>query len=200
MNIRNTKVYGIEETIIRSGYPMLSEICEDISRELTEKDYKRAKHLGNAESGSGHDNMLKGIIVQADFEAPQYWWMQFQRYHFADIISSQSKMHRILKMDLDESCNEYVDRRIIGIVQEYIELYNSMPENSEARKKLFHKIISNVPMGLNLVAGVTTNYLQLKTIYLQRCKNPHRMYDWSIDFTNWCLELPMFKELCLDRQ
>jgi hypothetical protein len=66
-------------------------------------------------------------------------------------------------MNLEKQCNEYTDERVITIVNELIKEYNTYPD-----KIAFHRIISSVPMGLNLTAGITTNYLQLKTMYKQR--------------------------------
>lgn len=184
--ITNSRVYGLEESIIASGYPMSTEID---GYTISEKDMKRAGKLGNAKAGSGHDCYLKGIVVQFDLTVPQYIWMQMERYHFADIVSSQSKMHRITKMDLKKQCNEYVDERIIEILQHYIDLYNENPSQGQ-----FHYVVSNCPMGYNLTARITTNYLQLKTIYNQR--RHHKMQEWH-EICDWMETLPMFRELCL---
>jgi hypothetical protein len=40
--------------------------------EMTDKDFVRATKLGNAKSGEGHDNFLKGILVQMDVAAPLF--------------------------------------------------------------------------------------------------------------------------------
>ena len=125
---------------------------------------KRLQKLGQAKPGSGHDCALKGIVVQADVTAPQYWWLQFGRYHFADIVSSQSKMHRITRMNLKDQCNRYVDEEVRRHLEKLIENYNNTPLEPEAKKELFQRIIANTPMGLMLTARITTNYLQLKNI------------------------------------
>ncbi|WP_320047916.1 hypothetical protein [uncultured Ilyobacter sp.] len=100
LKVFNTRVYGLEESIIAGGYPMRSDdITEwtDGDIQLTEKDIARAVKLGTVPTGSGHDNFLKGIIVQYDVRYPNYWTPQFQRYSFHDIVSSNSKMHRMTK-------------------------------------------------------------------------------------------------------
>ena len=83
MKISNIRVYGLEESILASGYPMATEIEEynEVKVLLSSKDLERAARLAGASPGSGHDCMLKGIVVQADITAPQYWWLQFGRYH-----------------------------------------------------------------------------------------------------------------------
>ena len=126
IRVDNAHVYGIHESIIASGYPMSTEACKDMDDIYkTAADMKRVKHLGNAAPGSGHDCFLKGITVQFDLQVPEYIWRQLDRYHFIDYISSQSKMHRILKLDLDEMCNKYVIEETLVNVKKYIDQYNS---------------------------------------------------------------------------
>lgn len=197
MRIFNDKVSGILEAVKASGYPMKTEV----DGYLVKKDWDRADKLANAPLGNGHDCFLKGIIVQANVTAPQYWWLQFQRYHFADIVSSQSKMHRILEMDIDKQVNGYVMLDSIFNLKRLIKLYKNFDENKEHtvravggikcefknKKELFQTIIANCPMGLELTARIVTNYLQLKTIYHQR-KN-HKLEEWHI-FCDWIKSLP----------
>ncbi len=232
LKINNTKVYGLEESVIASGYPKVSNdiVCKDIDT-ISDDDYTRAKNLGKVKSGSGHDCYLKGVTVQADVRFPLYWLKQFQRYHFADIVSSQSTMHCITKMNIRDHCNEWVDEEVINIVKKYVYWYNhfdgeiqrlkNIARNSGStlfeeafdmhieminiqdskgnnnfynKKDLYMKIISNLPSGFEMTMRITTNYLQLKTIYFQR-KN-HKLPDWEV-FCDWILKLPMFKELVL---
>lgn len=196
------------ESIIISGLPMATEVNEVTLHEDISETYwlldriglegvkreKIVKALGNAEQGSGHDSFLKGIILNAVISAPSYWYPQMQRYHFIDIISSQSKMHRITRMNLREQCTEEVDDAIIDTLNKYIELFNK-EDNSIDKETCFRKIIANCPMGLKLTCGITTNYLQLKSMYNQR--HNHKLDEWSVDFVRWAESLPFFKELCL---
>lgn len=202
MEIKNTKVYGLNESIIRSGYPMRTgEPVNLDSVVVSDKDLKRAFKLGKVPSGTGHDNFEKGIIVQFDLKYPQYFTPQLQRYNWIDIVSSQSKMHKLTaKADIHESCNYYVLHDIIDIINELIMSYNTFEKtdypihietfniNVKTKKALFNYIISNLPMGYEMWMGISTNYLQLKTIYKQR-KN-HKLEDWKY-FCNWIETLPM---------
>lgn len=197
MNIANVKVYGLDESLVRMGYPMMTEIgdIEDVlwdEYDLPDDPprLKRGKSLGNTPIGSGHDQGLTGIIVQFDLEAPSYLWPELQRYHFIDFISSQSKMHRITKFDLSKQCIEGTDSRIIAVTQEYIQKYNNEPTNEN-----YENILKNTPMGLQLTAGLTTNYRQLKTVYAQR--KDHRLSGWKSVICPWIESLPCFRELCL---
>jgi hypothetical protein len=228
MKIENVRVYGLEESIIASGYPMKTKLysedeftdecnalayawdigTEDFNEESKikyEKDIKRAINLGSVESGTAHDNYLKGIIVQYDLTAPEYFWRQFDRYHFHDYVSSQSKMHCILKFDIKNMCNKYVDDRVIDIVNEKIKEYNNtvmskfitQEECQRERSKKFQEIISNVPMGLELTARITDNYLQLKSKYKQR--RYHKLEEWQY-YCDWIRILPMFTKIVLKEE
>lgn len=185
MIVDNVRVYGMKNAIRASGFPMQKS---DYSEE-------RAVRLGNCRPGTGHDCFLKGILVTTDITAPQYWWMQWLRYHFHDIVSSESKMHRITKMNIKEQCNGYVWLSTIKELIRAVEIYNQC-EDLEVKQDIFQEIISNVPMGLRLKAGVVTSYLQLKSIYLQR--RHHKLKEWQA-FCDWIEDLPKFKEFVLNR-
>lgn len=210
MEIKNVKVAFLEESIIRSGYPMQFGEPKDLyygdgyidPDAKSDSDKKRADKLSNTPVGSGHNNFLKGIIVQFDLKYPQYFTPQLQRYHWIDIISSQSKMHRLTSVEnIGESCNKYVLPDVYDIVNELIFNYNSLKEedypvhmlsygkNISSKQEMFQYIISNLPMGYEMWMGVSTNYLQLKTIYNQR-KNHKLKDDWGY-FCDWIKTLPM---------
>jgi len=172
MFFNNLRVYGMDESILASGYP--KQVV--LNKTLNGDDMKRAESLGSVPSGTGHDCFLKGIIVQFDLTAPQYIWLQLGRYHFFDVVSSQSKMHRLLDMDIYIQTNRMVDIRIIEVCRELIEAHKQGLVD-------FETVVSNVPMGLELTARCTTNYLQLKTICKQR--SGHKLGWWK-EFTDGC--------------
>lgn len=176
--VSNVQVYGLENSIRAAKFPMATDF-ENLS---TEKS-KSTDSLGKAKIGSGHDNFLNGIIVQFDLTFSNKAWVEMQRYHFIDFISSGSTMHRITKFDLKEACNEYVDERIIKILQEKVDKYN----NGEKTSEKYLEILYNIPSGFRMTAAMTTNYRQLKTIYHQR-KN-HRLPEWR-EFCKWIETLP----------
>ena len=197
IRVENARVYGLEESIVASGYPMQTytvdlDVLEILDEEIiTKKDLKRVKHLGNAVAGSGHDCFLKGIIVQFDLQVPEYIWRQLDRYHFIDYISSQSKMHRITKINLDSVCNRYVYDEVKEILKSIIDKYEAETD-TDKKKELFNEIIANTPSGLMLTARMTTNYLQLKSIINQRSN--HKMQEWRY-LCDWFKTLPMLEEL-----
>ena len=197
--VSNVQVYGLEESIRRAKFPMAVDVNK-LNSELTDG----IKALGNSEKGSGHDQMLTGIVVQFDLTFTVKAWTEAERYHFLDFVSSQSTMHRITRFNLDETYIDYVDPRIVEIMKEKVADYNEYCEKTKgaepgsiadkARKNKYLQILYSNPCGFRLTAGMTTNYRELKTIYSQR-KN-HRLPEWRV-FCQWIETLPMFKELCL---
>ena len=205
IKVDNVRIYGIEESIIASGYPMQTETFNMNELNLKDKDLKRAMHLGNAVAGRGHDCFTKGITVQFDLQVSEYIWRQLDRYHFIDYVSSQSKMHRILKMDIDKACNKYVTETSINLLNYLIEEYNKINNDTDFKVKLrngevvtskedvFNMIIANTPSGIMLTARMTTNYLQLKSIVNQRSN--HKMQEWRL-LCDYFKTLPMFDLVC----
>ena len=181
MKIENVKVYGLENAVRCSKFPMQTDtsLCTTEVTKTTDK-------LAMCGLGEAHDNFLNGIIVQFDLTFSNKAWVELQRYHFIDFISSQSTMHRITKFNLDEAYNEYVDQRVIDVMKELVAEYNSKDLADRTAEDYLRILYSN-PAGFELTAGMTTNYRQLKTIYRQR--KSHRLPEWR-EFCNWIKKLP----------
>ena len=177
MIVANVHVYGLEDSVRASKYPMAVS-TDDCTTVIT----KRTNSLANAEKGSGHDQFLTGIIAQFDLTFSVKAWVEAERYHFLDFVSSQSTMHRIAKFDIDKQCNQYVDADVIRVLERLKEEYNA-----DQTSENYLKLLYNVPVGFQLTARMTTNYRQLKTIYAQR-KN-HRLPEWR-EFCGWIETLP----------
>lgn len=190
--INNVEVFGLERSIKASKYPMSIDINKCTS-EITD----RTRSLFSVSTGTGHDNALKGIVVQFDLTMTPKMSVEMERYHFIDFISSQSTMHKITKFDLDKAYIEYVDQRCIDVIKEKVQKYNSLEDTTtEEAKRLYLEILYSNPCGIFLTAGMTTNYQQLKTIYQQR--RNHRLPEWQV-FCDWIETLPHFMELCFGK-
>lgn len=175
--VSNVEIMGLASSVKASRYPMATDM-EQCSAEVTE----RTMALANCPTGSGHDQFLTGIVVQFDLTFTVKAWVEAERYHFLDFVSSQSTMHRIMSMDIDKQCVPYVRREAIELVEKLITEYkaSTTPER-------YLTVLYNVPVGLRLTARMTTNYRQLKTIYQQR--RNHRLPEWRA-FCAWIETLP----------
>ena len=186
--ITDVRIYGLNESKVAAGYPMRTEVG-DINEDITSKKCpKSIDKLAMCKAGSGNDNFLKGVIVQFNLTISLKAWLQAERYNWLDFVSSCSTMHCITKMDIRSQCNKYVWKTTINQLERAVIYYNSVEnKNSEEAKELFLNIIYNIPSGFELTARMTTNYLQLKTIYAQR--RHHKLPCWQM-FCDWIEELP----------
>ena len=193
--ISNVHVYGLEDALRGSSYPMAT----DLSNVSSDIDPMRIK-LAQCGLGEGHDNFLNGVLVQFDLTFTNKAWVEAERYHFLDFISSQSTMHRITKFDLDKAYISYVDPRMIEIMKEKVNEYNQLLSEDKTNpvlKEKYLEILYSNPAGFRLTAKMTTNYRQLKTIYKQR--RNHRLPEWQA-FCDWVLTLPHAELITTDAQ
>ena len=182
MEVSEWNVYDMEESIIASGLPMSAYYYSgDFVRELddvAEAHLLRAERLAKNPPGTGHNNFLTGILVSANVSATVKFWAQFERYHFAQIVSSMSTMHRLRQMAMTQSA-QFNEKTSPEIIKAFCDLVRSGVDDET--------IAYSCPMGLELTARITTNYLQLKTMYAQR--HNHKLKEWR-DFCDWIEGLP----------
>lgn len=183
-NITNVAVYGLDESIRRAKYPMAVDTT-DLNTELT----NGIRALAQSATGEGHDQWETGVIVQFDLRYTVKAWTEAERYTFLDFISSQSTMHRIAKFNLDNQYISYTDPRMVEIMKELVARYNETKDPED-----YLRVLYSNPCGFQLVAGMSTNYRQLKTIYQQR-KN-HRLPEWG-EFCQWIETLPRAHDLII---
>lgn len=204
MRIENLRIYDLEESMIASGYPMRTELIET---HAGDKDLKRCLNLTKASNGNGaHGQWMTGVRVAFDLTCTNKMWVEAERYRFLEFVSSQSTMHRITKFKIRDQYNEYVDPRVIDIMEEKVAAYNKLVENKPSPdaapelledyanllKEKYLEILYTNPAGFELTARLTTNYRCLLNIYVQR--HNHRLPEWR-EFCKELLKLPYFKEL-----
>lgn len=216
VEISNVKVYELWESIIACRNAMRTDLAgkeaptiwdsryvSDQSKDVAElrwgkieveESLKRAISLSKSPSNSGHPNFLTGIRVAFDIKYPNYFSPELQRYHFIDIVTSSSKMHKLMAMDFSKSCNKYVTQKSIEQMEELRDIYNRFVEigDKEAIYISFMTLLSNCPLGVELFMRVDTNYMQLRNLYHQR-KNHKLKEDWGA-FCDMIRSLPYFDE------
>ena len=191
LTITNWKVYDLEESVIASRNAFRTEMPEYTQEEF-EKSLPRAIQLANTPNGSGHQNWLKGIRVSFDIKYPNYISPELQRYNWVDIVTSSSKMHKLINMNMDLCFNKYVTDDSISQMKNLIQIYNR-----DKSYENFMKVVSNCPLGIELFMRCSTNYLQLKTIYHQR-KHHKLVEDWQKGFIeDFIKNLPYSKEFII---
>lgn len=186
VTINNIKVYDLEESVIACRNAMRT-VPPEYTQEEFNKSLERAVKLAKSPSNSGHPNFLTGIRVSFDIVYPNYFTPELQRYHWIDIVTSSSKMHKLGAIVEAKSFNKYVDPRSIAIIQEYALKFIEDP-SYENRIKL----LSNTVLGLEQFMRISTNYMQLRNLYHQR-KNHRLEEDWGA-LCKMIEELPYFEE------
>ena len=206
-SIQNVQVFGLPESIYRSGYPMMclqpteQEFQEEVREIYTalrvgdtaNPHIKRAIQLANARGG-GHDQFLTGVTVTFDLTISNKAWVEAERYTFLNFISSMSTMHRINALPIRSCCNGYVDDDSIAKAEALQSVYNQIDAQAEPKRKrqAYLELLYNLPSGFELTAGMVTNYRCLKNIYAQR--RTHRLPDWHT-VCDWIETLPLAEYL-----
>ena len=98
-------------------------------------------------------------------------------------------MHRLTQMDMSDG---FLDGMYCSSAKETAEDFIQL---FKGEKIEIDDMLGNVPMGLELTAGISTNYLCLKNMYHQR-KN-HRLKFWNTVFVEWIKSLPMSNVLIM---
>lgn len=180
--VGNAKVYDLKSSVMASKYPMTlnPKGCSD---EIT----KRTVSLGSSKPGSGHDQFLSTIYVNFDLSFSKQAWNELTRYRFIFYCSSQSVIHRVTRMNIEEQCNEYVTDEMIELLNKYIEEYNNNPSHEN-----YLRVVYNAPTGLVLTARISASYRALKTVVQQR--SSHKLLEWR-ELCQWIHTLPHFDEL-----
>ena len=162
LQIDNWKVYDLKESVIACRNAMRITPAQ-ITDEEFNASMPRAIILANSPSGSGHQTFLSGIRVSFDIKYPNYISPELQRYHWIDIVSSSSKMHRLSSMDMDTCFNKYVTDESKEQMKRLVKKFNDTKSYED-----FMVMLSNCPQGIELFMRESTNYLQLRTLYRQR--------------------------------
>lgn len=189
VEISNVRVYDLKESVIACRNAMRLDPPQYTDDEFN-ASIQRAVQLAKCGGGSGHSNFRKGIRVSFDIKYPNYISPELQRYGFVDIVSSASKMHKLIKMNMDVCFNKYVTEASKQQMKSLVNEYNEMPCYER-----FMKVVSNCPLGIELFMRCSTNYEQLATIYRQR-KTHKLKEDWG-EFCRFIKDLPYANELIL---
>ena len=185
VEVKNMEVFGIDRALNAKGNSFnVGEIDTTLPFEKNDenKQWKVAKTLGgNMMPHQSHDAFIKGILVIFDIKGNGVFMPEFQRYHFADIVMSQSTMHsmdKFMTSDYDpftKYVSENTKKEARSNYEKYLEAKKG--GDKQAIYESFEVMVHNLPRGLELWATVTTNYLQLKTIVIQRFHHKN-IEDW----------------------
>ena len=206
IKIEKTEVFGWESAIRGMRNPMNSWDKSDSHwiygsgkpmYHIGDNDLALMKTLSKA--GNDHAKFLRFIGVTVDITAPLYWWKEFDTYKVGTVANSCSTMHKIHAKEFgtEDFSDEHLLPSFSGTLLEIIECLNYARQVylSTKDKKYWWQMIQLLPSSYNQKRTVQLNYQVLKSMYFAR--RNHKLDEWHT-LCDWMLELPYFKEICVD--
>ena len=223
--ISNRRVYGISESMVASGYPMLSNNGDDFDTyhqvraintyfnvEKKEENYDYVREFFPENAVLTLDEVKKVINRSKKLGKAQlgsghdnYLNGIVAQFDLTFTIKAWTEAERYHFFDFVSSQSTMHRLQKMEIAKSCIKYVDSRVINIvEELVKEYNenptlenrlKMLYSCPTGLKLTARMTTNYRQLKTIYHQR-KN-HTLPEWRRFCQQLVDDFPMFKELCL---
>lgn len=161
--------------------------------QIGKEDMKLCKRLIKA--GSSDRKFMRMIHVQADVNAPLYWWKQADQYRIGVTTNSTSTMHKIhaKEFTIDDFSHEHLQAPMLEILKHTIHGLNDARDAylSSKDKLMWWQMIQLLPSSYNQMRTIDLNYETLFSIYHQR-KN-HKLDEWR-DFCKWIETLPYMKQ------
>lgn len=179
------------------------------------KDLELCQKLLGA-GGDDDSKFMRYIHVQADVNAPLYWWKEFDTYKVSTVANSESTMHTIHKREftLDDFSWEMLDsdtlydcygeqmtqrnwaKETIDLLNHTRERYLKAVERKDPQSQLiWYQLIQLLPSSYMQKRTVDLNYQTLRRIFFARMN--HKLDEWSGDdgFCGWIKTLPYAEEL-----
>lgn len=193
------------ETEFRKTEEAFEEInwCSHSKIKLGENDLRLMQNLIKPGTGD-HRKYLRYIDVYVDFEAPLYWWKEFDTYRNGvnapdaiDIeMNSCSTMHKIhaKKFEIDDFSCENCSENAMNELKNAIKCLNLARENYlETKEKIYWwDMIQTLPTSYNQRRTIKMNYEVLRNMYFAR--RYHKLDEWR-EVCKWIESLPYAKEL-----
>lgn len=200
IKIDKTSVMNLENAMRGARNPMNSWNRQDSYYDekgnyvLGPNDLDLAKRL--AKAGSDHRKFIRQIFVSVDFNAPLYWWKEFDTYKVGTVANSTSTMHKIASkpFTMDDCSHDKMNEtalRSLSQVSETLEaLRQAYLETKD--KELWYSMIQLLPSSYNQLRTVTMNYETLVNIY--HARKHHKLAEWHV-VCEWIETLPYAKDL-----
>jgi len=223
--ISNRRVYGISESMVASGYPMLSNNGDDFDTyyqaqaidtyfdvENNEENYDFVRNMFPENAVLTLDEVKKAINRSKKLgKAPlgsghdNYLNGIVAQFDLTFTVKAWTEAERYHFFDFVSSQSTMHRLQKMEIAKSCIKYVDSRvidvveelvrKYNENPNLENRLKMLYSCPTGLKLTARMTTNYRQLKTIYHQR-KN-HTLPEWRRFCQQLVDDFPMFEELCL---
>jgi hypothetical protein len=183
LKVENIKVSNIKNALHGMRNPMASwnkadSIYNEEGELITLGENDRQLAIKLVKSGSDHRKFIRQIFFCADITAPDYWWKEMDTYKVATVANSTSTMHKLTSRELiidDFSFDEPTQFELDTIYElnSWIKRYQQTQD-----KKLWRRIIQNLPMSFNYTRTWSADYETLRN--LRPARRNHKLNEWHI--------------------
>lgn len=200
IKISKTSVMNMENAMrgarnpLNSWNRMDSRYDEDGNFILGENDRNLARRLVRA--GSDHRKFIRQIFVSVDFDAPLYWWKEYDTYKIATVANSTSTMHKIAAkpFELDDFSHDHMNETALKSLKATIAVLEQLRQEylQSKDKQVWYSMIQLLPTSYHQLRTCSFNYETLVNIYHAR-KN-HKLEEWHT-VCDWIRTLPYAADL-----
>lgn len=200
IKISKTSVMNMENAMrgarnpLNSWNRMDSRYDEDGNFILGENDRNLARRLVRA--GSDHRKFIRQIFVSVDFDAPLYWWKEYDTYKIATVANSTSTMHKIAAkpFELYDFSHDHMNETALESLKATIAVLEQLRQEylQSKDKQVWYSMIQLLPTSYHQLRTCSFNYETLVNIYHAR-KN-HKLEEWHT-VCDWIRTLPYAADL-----
>ena len=200
IKISKTSVMNMENAMrgarnpLNSWNRMDSRYDEDGNFILGENDRNLARRLVRA--GSDHRKFIRQIFVSVDFDAPLYWWKEYDTYKIATVANSTSTMHKIAAkpFELDDFSHDHMNETALESLKATSAVLEQLRQEylQSKDKQVWYSMIQLLPTSYHQLRTCSFNYETLVNIYHAR-KN-HKLEEWHT-VCDWIRTLPYAADL-----
>ena len=173
IKISKTSVMNMENAMrgarnpLNSWNRMDSRYDEDGNFILGENDRNLARRLVRA--GSDHRKFIRQIFVSVDFDAPLYWWKEYDTYKIATVANSTSTMHKIAAkpFELDDFSHDHMNETALESLKATIAVLEQLRQEylQSKDKQVWYSMIQLLPTSYHQLRTCSFNYETLVNIY-----------------------------------
>ena len=147
-------------------------------------------------AGSDHRKFIRQIFVSVDFDAPLYWWKEYDTYKIATVANSTSTMHKIAAkpFELDDFSHDHMNETALESLKATIAVLEQLRQEylQSKDKQVWYSMIQLLPTSYHQLRTCSFNYETLVNIYHAR-KN-HKLEEWHT-VCDWIRTLPYAADL-----
>ena len=200
IKISKTSVMNMENAMrgarnpLNSWNRMDSRYDEDGNFILGENDRNLARRLVRA--GSDHRKFIRQIFVSVDFDAPMYWWKEYDTYKIATVANSTSTMHKIAAkpFELDDFSHDHMNETALESLKATIAVLEQLRQEylQSKDKQVWYSMIQLLPTSYHQLRTCSFNYETLVNIY--HARRNHKLEEWHT-VCDWIRTLPYAADL-----